>query len=98
MRGGRRRSTVVRAGRIVLMMCGELLVARLLGEASVAADKLLFVARIAYVQRKIVWELVDARTVQCGQQTLADQLDRERARLAVELTREKAGARSIAGI
>lgn len=97
MLNGRRRSAGVLAGRIVLM-CGEVLAGRLLGEASVAADKLLFVARIAYVQREIVRELVDARAVQCGQQALADQFGRKGARLAAKLTGEEAGARSIAGV
>ena len=98
VRGGRDRATGVLAGRTVRMVAGEVLIARLLGEASVAADKLLFVARIANVQRKIVRELVDARAVQCGQQTLADQLGRKCARLAGELAGEEAGACPIAGV
>lgn len=82
--------------RIMLMVAGEVLVGRFLGEASVAADQLLFVARVTDVQREIVRELVQAGAVQRGQQTLADQLAGKRARLAAELTREEARACPVA--
>lgn len=82
--------------RIMLMVAGEVLVGGFLGEASVAADQLLFVARVTDVQREIVRELVQAGAVQRGQQTLADQLAGKRARLAAELTREEARACPVA--
>lgn len=96
--GGRSTDGVVRARRIMLMVAGEVLVGRFLSEASVAADQLLFVARIAYVQREIVRELVQTGAIQRGQQALADQLAGKRARLAVELAREEAGARPVARV